>query len=87
MQTTVFFIILALFVGLVLRSFLRARAVAEKLGAEPDPMRVAMMQHEALVIALQAVERLDESPEQIAVRRKNLLEKQRNLPSLSFAMA
>lgn len=87
MQTTVFFVILALFVALVLRSFFRARAVAAKLGAEPDPMRVALMQHEAFAIAFQAVERMDESPEQIAIRRKNLLEKQRNLQGLSFAAA
>jgi hypothetical protein len=87
MQNFIFFIISALFLALISRSFLRARAAAAKMGAEPDPVRVAMMQHEAIIMALQAVERLDESPEQIAVRRKNLLEKQRNLQGLTFTPA
>jgi hypothetical protein len=55
MKTLVFFIIVVLFTAMILRSFLRAREVAAKLKAEPDPIRVALMQREALSTALQVV--------------------------------
>jgi hypothetical protein len=84
MKTLVFFVLIALLAVLVVRSILRAREVAAKITASPDPVRVALMQREALAIALQNVETLDEPPESIAQRRKALLEKQRNLPDLAY---
>lgn len=57
----------------------RARAAAAKITAAPDPAKVAIMQYEAIAVALATIETLPESPEDKAKRRQSLLDKQKNL--------
>lgn len=78
MQNFVFFLLTVLFLTFLLRSLYRAGTVAVKLSAGPDPVKVALLHRDGLAMALQAVENLDESPEQKAIRREKLLLKQRN---------
>lgn len=57
----------------------RARLAAAKITAAPDPIKVAVMQYEAIAMALATIETLPEPMEAKAKRRQALLDRQKNL--------
>lgn len=82
MNTALFAVLVLLLLTLIGYGVQRTRVVAAKISAEPDPTRIAILQMEALVIALATVETLPESAEIKAKRRQVLLEKQKNVQRL-----
>lgn len=70
-------------VGLILWNVRRTRTAAAVLSGEPNPMRVAVLQYQAIAEALAAVEASGASPELKAARRQVLMEKKLQLSKSS----